>query len=153
MHSSPTTTTLLLALSSTLLLPNPVNAHGFVQEVRNNGQSYPGSQPWWVGSPWPHVASAGWPQANQDWGYVEPALYNTSAIACGKQATPGQAIIPVAAGSQVELLWTAWPDSHHGPVLTYLAKCPGDCLHADKKSLEFFKIDAKGMTSSGVIPG
>ena len=149
MHA--TIPTLLLAATSALL-PSTA-AHGFVQEVRNNGKSYPGYQPWWVGSPWPHVKSAGWAQANQDWGYVEPALYNTSAIACGKQSTPGETFITVAAGSKVDLLWTTWPEGHHGPVLTYLARCPGDCTRMDKRKLEFFKIQEKGMISSGVIPG
>jgi hypothetical protein len=31
---------------------------------------------------------------------------------------------PVAAGSTVSLKWTLWPDSHAGPVITYMAKCP-----------------------------
>lgn len=29
-----------------------------------------------------------------------------------------------AAGSDVTLRWTLWPDSHVGPVVTYMAKCP-----------------------------
>jgi hypothetical protein len=29
-----------------------------------------------------------------------------------------------AAGSTVTLRWTLWPDSHVGPVLTYMARCP-----------------------------
>jgi len=31
---------------------------------------------------------------------------------------------PVAAGSAVSLKWTLWPDSHVGPLVTYMAKCP-----------------------------
>ena len=30
----------------------------------------------------------------------------------------------VAAGSEVDLYWTLWPDSHVGPTVTYMAKCP-----------------------------
>lgn len=33
---------------------------------------------------------------------------------------------PVAAGSKVGLTWTIWPDSHVGPSITYMAKCPAD---------------------------
>lgn len=33
----------------------------------------------------------------------------------------------VAAGSEISLTWTQWPESHKGPLLTYMAKCPGDC--------------------------
>lgn len=31
---------------------------------------------------------------------------------------------PVAAGGTVSLKWTLWPDSHVGPLITYMAKCP-----------------------------
>ncbi|TPX14105.1 uncharacterized protein E0L32_000499 [Thyridium curvatum] len=31
---------------------------------------------------------------------------------------------PAAAGSAVTLHWTLWPDSHVGPVITYMARCP-----------------------------
>lgn len=30
----------------------------------------------------------------------------------------------VAAGSEVSLRWTLWPDSHVGPLITYMARCP-----------------------------
>lgn len=29
-----------------------------------------------------------------------------------------------AAGSKVNLHWTLWPDSHIGPTVTYMARCP-----------------------------
>ncbi|KNG84498.1 endoglucanase-4, partial [Aspergillus nomiae NRRL 13137] len=45
------------------------------------------------------------------------------------------------------LQWTDWPESHKGPVITYLANCNGDCATVDKSSLEFFKIDEKGLIS------
>ncbi len=32
----------------------------------------------------------------------------------------------VDAGSAVTLRWTAWPDSHMGPILTYMARCPDE---------------------------
>jgi hypothetical protein len=28
------------------------------------------------------------------------------------------------AGSAVTLRWTLWPDSHVGPLITYMARCP-----------------------------
>jgi len=31
---------------------------------------------------------------------------------------------PAAAGSTVNLRWTLWPDSHQGPLITYMARCP-----------------------------
>lgn len=33
---------------------------------------------------------------------------------------------PVAAGSTVSLRWTLWPESHVGPVITYMARCAND---------------------------
>ncbi|KAF9018447.1 glycoside hydrolase family 61 protein [Hymenopellis radicata] len=32
----------------------------------------------------------------------------------------------VAAGSEVKLNWTTWPDSHKGPMITYMARAPSD---------------------------
>ena len=40
-----------------------------------------------------------------------------------------------------------WPTSHHGPVIDYLARCPGtSCAGVDKTKLKFFKIDEMGVT-------
>lgn len=74
-------------------------------------------------------------------------------ITCHKQATPGNTYVPVTAGKSIDLQWNTWPDSHHGPVLTYLARCPGgDCTKVDKSKLNFFKIDEGGLIS-GSNPG
>lgn len=43
------------------------------------------------------------------------------------------------------LQWDTWPESHHGPVIDYLAKCSGDCTDADKESLSFFKLAEVGI--------
>ena len=31
---------------------------------------------------------------------------------------------PATAGSTVNLRWTLWPESHQGPIMTYMARCP-----------------------------
>jgi len=36
---------------------------------------------------------------------------------------------PVRAGDVVNLRWTHWPDSHMGPVITYMARCPDGGCH------------------------
>lgn len=151
MHAS--IPTLLLALGSALV--PQVEAHGYVQGIRNNGKWHTGYAPWWLTDTSSYVPpkSAGWPSLNQDWGFVPPSNYSSPNITCGKHATPGSTFVTVAAGSDVDLLWTNWTTSHHGPVLTYMAKCPGDCTKVDKKKLKFFKIDAAGMISSGEAPG
>lgn len=57
------------------------------------------------------------------------------------------------AGGTVELQWTPWPSSHHGPVIDYLASCDGDCKTVDKTKLEFFKIDGVGLIDDTTEPG
>jgi hypothetical protein len=39
-------------------------------------------------------------------------------------SAPAPLHAPVEAGSTVNLKWTFWPDSHMGPMLTYMARCP-----------------------------
>ncbi|CAL3973220.1 hypothetical protein PZA11_005514 [Diplocarpon coronariae] len=53
---------------------------------------------------------------------------------------------PVAAGSEVELRWTIWPESHVGPYMTYMALCPGnDCTTFDPQTeAVWFKIQELG---------
>lgn len=45
-----------------------------------------------------------------------------------------------------------WPDSHHGPIIDYLAACNGNCETVDKTTLEWFKIDQVGYLN-GSDPG
>jgi len=49
--------------------------------------------------------------------------------------------------------WNTWPESHHGPVIDYMAKCNGDCATVDKTTLEFFKIAEKGIVDNTAAPG
>jgi len=42
----------------------------------------------------------------------------------GSGSAPAKLHAPAAAGSKVTLRWTLWPDSHMGPVITYMARCP-----------------------------
>lgn len=49
--------------------------------------------------------------------------------------------------------WNTWPESHHGPVIDYMANCNGDCATVDKTTLEFFKIAEKGLVTDTTSPG
>ena len=49
--------------------------------------------------------------------------------------------------------WTEWPETHHGPVIDYLANCNGPCETTDKSSLKFNKIDAVGLLEQSTGPG
>ncbi|KAF2746708.1 lytic polysaccharide monooxygenase [Sporormia fimetaria CBS 119925] len=86
----------------------------------------------------------GWYAENLDNGFVEPSAYGTPDIICHKNAKPASATAKVAAGGKVEFQWTAWPNAHVGPVITYMANCNGNCAKVDKTQLKFFKIDEAG---------
>jgi hypothetical protein len=49
---------------------------------------------------------------------------NINDVQCNTGAEPAKLHAPAAAGSTVTLYWTLWPDSHMGPVLTYMTRCP-----------------------------
>ncbi|KAJ5987115.1 hypothetical protein N7451_011480 [Penicillium sp. IBT 35674x] len=94
-----------------------------------------------------------WSEQETDLGYIDGSEYANSNIICHKDAQPGALEAPVKAGGSVELQWTTWPTSHHGPVITYMANCNGDCDDVDKTTLEFFKIDQGGLISDTTEPG
>ncbi|PNS20458.1 Protein arginine N-methyltransferase skb1 [Sphaceloma murrayae] len=102
----------------------------------------------------------GWLEWSQDNGYIAPdgkpsgGKYSGQAdpnhFICGSGATPGGSDFAVAAGGKLDFIWSTWPDSHKGPVTTYLAKCPGTtCAGVDKTTLKFFKIFEEGLLTPG----
>ncbi|EME86418.1 glycoside hydrolase family 61 protein [Pseudocercospora fijiensis CIRAD86] len=132
--------------------PSLVSAHGYVSGVVSNGEWHSGTSPEWTYQS-SKPATAGWYANNQDNGFVEPNSYGDADIICHKGATPGQGSIPVTAGKSIDIQWNTWPDSHHGPVITYLASCGGDCSSVTKANLKFFKIDAGGLNDGSAAPG
>lgn len=60
-----------------------------------------------------------------------------------------------AAGSTVTLHWTLWPDSHVGPVITYMAACPstGCQAYMPGKSAVWFKIAQNGRSGTSTTWG
>jgi len=86
-------------------------------------------------------------------GFVDPNNYTTPEIICHLGAKPAGTYATVAAGETVQLQWTEWPPSHHGPVIDYLANCNGECTTVDKTSLLFNKIDGFGLISYTAQPG
>lgn len=140
-----------LLFPTLLAITSRVAAHGYVASITVSGTSYPGGNPANVyTTPAPKVA--GWAANNLDNGFVAPDEYQNPDIICHKNATPGQAYVPVKPGDTVGLVWNTWPDSHHGPVIDYLASCNGACTTVDKTKLSFAKIDATGLIS-GSNPG
>lgn len=141
------TTALLASLATT------ISAHGYVQGIVAGGTYYTGYNPsFQYQDPAPVVIGWSDPEDLSN-GYIAPNAYSDPDIICHLDATPAGTSAKVAAGDVVELQWTTWPDSHHGPVLDYLAKCDGDCSSVDKTTLEFFKIDEGGLVDGSSSPG
>lgn len=138
-----------LLLSSAAL----VAGHGYVSGAVVDGQYYGG----YIVTSYPYTDSPpktiGWSTDATDLGFVDSSSYSSPDIICHEDAKPGAISAEVAAGKEVELQWTEWPSSHHGPVITYMANCKGDCSEVDKTSLEFFKIDQKGLIDGSQQPG
>ncbi|KAJ5091694.1 hypothetical protein NUU61_006564 [Penicillium alfredii] len=138
-----------IILGSTTL----VAGHGYVSGAVVDGQYYGGyivDKYSYTDSP-PKVI--GWSEDATDLGFVDGSGYSDADIICHKNAEPGALSASVKAGGKVELQWTEWPESHHGPVITYLADCNGDCSSVDKTALKFFKIDQAGLIDDSNVPG
>lgn len=91
---------------------------------------------------------AGWYEESTDNGYIAPTAYAEADIICNKNSENAPIEATVAAGGTVDFYWTTWPDSHIGPVLTYVANCgTGDnaCSTVDKATLKWVKIDEAGI--------
>ncbi|KAF5102262.1 hypothetical protein D0Z00_000445 [Geotrichum galactomycetum] len=72
------------------------------------------------------------------------ADFTTKDIVCNGNAKPAALVADVKAGANATFYWTTWPESHKGPVMTYLADCGGDCRTVDPSTLSYFKIDHAG---------
>ncbi|KAE8363411.1 glycosyl hydrolase family 61-domain-containing protein [Aspergillus caelatus] len=130
-----------------------VAGHGYVSSIEVDGTTYGGYlvDTYYYESDPPELIA--WSTNATDDGYVAPTAYDSSDIICHRGSAPGALSAPVASGGTVKMTWNTWPDDHHGPVITYLAKCSGSCSDVDKTSLEFFKIDAGGLVDDTNIPG
>jgi cellulase len=130
------------SLVALLAAASSVAAHGHISQVTAGGTAYPGAVPGQSNS-----AAVGWPANNLDNGFIEPNSASSSDIACHKGARAGPAFVKVSAGQSVTLQWNTWPESHHGPVIDYLAQ-----YNTNAGSLSFAKIAQKGLIS-GSNPG
>jgi hypothetical protein len=104
-----------------------VAAHGYVDTATIGGKTYqfyqPNTDPYT--NPTPQRVSRAIPGN----GPVEDA--NLIDVQCNgwtgggvSGSKPAALHADAAAGSTVNLKWTLWPESHVGPVLTYMARCP-----------------------------
>ncbi|KAK4631576.1 Polysaccharide monooxygenase Cel61a [Fulvia fulva] len=151
MPSLPITTAALAAtlLASTLPL---VSAHGYISGIVSDGKYYSGTSPSWTYAQ-TKPDTPGWYANNQDNGFVAPSAYASGDITCHKGATVGGAPVPVTAGKSVDLQWNTWPESHHGPVITYMAAVSGEFSAVDKANLKWFKVTEGGLEDGSASPG
>ncbi|KAE8351889.1 glycoside hydrolase [Aspergillus coremiiformis] len=143
----------ILSLTSLLASVSLVAGHGYVSGIVIGGKYYGGylvDKYSYSNNP---PETIGWSTSATDLGFVDGSGYQSPDIVCHKSGKPGALTADAPAGSQIEMQWTKWPESHHGPVITYLASCGGDCSKVDKNSLKFFKIDAKGLVDGSKAPG
>ncbi|KAL4780854.1 glycosyl hydrolase family 61-domain-containing protein [Aspergillus varians] len=130
-----------------------VAGHGYVQGIVVDGSYYGG----YLVDQYPYTDSPpdviGWSEQAKDLGFVAPSSYTSGDIICHKDAENAKISATIKAGGEVELQWTEWPESHHGPVIDYLANCNGDCSTVDKSTLEWFKISESGLIDGSSTPG
>jgi len=94
-----------------------------------------------------------WSAGGYGQGGIAPDSFNKENIVCHDGSKPGQAYATIPAGSPIEFQWTPWPESHKGPLLTYIAPCGEDCTTTDKMKLQWVKIDEKGLLEGGLGGG
>ncbi|KAK7705335.1 hypothetical protein SLS64_005425 [Diaporthe eres] len=129
--------TLALIASATL-----VAGHGYVTNATIGGDDYEFYQPYQdpYKSPVPDRVS----RKITGNGPVEDVT--SSAIQCNADTAPAALVAEAAAGSDVELFWTLWPESHVGPTITYMAKCDNDDCTTYEPGTDavWFKIQENG---------
>ncbi|KZL71499.1 glycosyl hydrolase family 61 [Colletotrichum incanum] len=130
-----------------------VSAHGTVNGIMADGVFYEGYSPQMqYKKPPPQVVGWSIPQDLSN-GFVAVDKYADPDMICHVGAEPAPIAAKVTAGSNLTVFWTDWPESHHGPMMDYLAPCNGDCANVNKADLQFFKIDAVGLVDGSKAPG
>ncbi|KAJ7483443.1 glycoside hydrolase [Mycena latifolia] len=138
----------LAALSILAALPSAL-AHGGVLSYLIGGVTYKG----WT----PYNSADGQTGIERPWAVYDPILDPMSPqLACNDDGTSGalQLTATVKAGSPITAYWNqVWPHPF-GPMLTYLALCPGTtCTGVNANTLKWFKIDQSGLINGTVFNG
>ncbi|KXJ91409.1 glycoside hydrolase [Microdochium bolleyi] len=125
-----------------------VAAHGFIEKITIGGKGFDGYNP--SNAPWtPNQGSIGWENWATDTGFVSAKNLQNPDIICHIRGKNAPRIAKIKAGGTISLKWTSWPQSHHGPVIDYIADCRGDCRTVDKSKLEWVKIAEMGQLELG----
>ncbi|KAI1103512.1 carbohydrate-binding module family 1 protein [Jackrogersella minutella] len=137
---------------ATLISATYVSAHGHVQDITINGVQFQGYDPTTFPYQQDPPTVVGWTTDQTDNGFIAPDSFGAADIVCHKSASSGGSV-QVAAGDSVSISWTAWPESHKGPVMDYLGAVNGDFDSVDKTTIEFFKIDEVGLIDDSATNG
>jgi len=125
-----------------------VNAHGYVPQLKIGNQYIAG---WDVTKdPYANPAPARVVRRTpNDSGFIQNPTSQDITCNIGNNylsSTPVTAT--VAAGGQVTFLWNTWPLGHFGPVINYMAKCPGSCAQfKGNTGSPWFKISQETYTN------
>ncbi|KAI1497864.1 endoglucanase IV precursor [Biscogniauxia marginata] len=139
------------AFTSVILGAALVAAHGYVDNATIGGEVYTFYQPYTD----PYTSPARISRPIQGNGPVTNVLYDD--LQCGGYtdggvigSSPAALHAPVTAGLDVTLYWTLWPESHVGPVITYMARCPdsGCNDYMPGNDAVWFKIAEEGRSGT-----
>ncbi|KAG7098630.1 hypothetical protein E1B28_000548 [Marasmius oreades] len=103
----------------------------------------------------PYTSAVGQSSIQREWDQYDPITdVQDAALSCNYNgaALNKQLSATVAAGTSVTAYWNPWPHTI-GPVLVYMAQCPGSCTSADTSALNWFKIDEAGLLSGDLATG
>ncbi|KAJ2924812.1 hypothetical protein H1R20_g12294, partial [Candolleomyces eurysporus] len=135
----------LIAIAS--LFVGQAAAHGGVTSYVIDGQNFVG----WS----PYNSASGQRSIGRPYSSYDPIMTTSAAsFSCNNngQASGGQLSATVRGGSKVVAKWNQWTHAE-GPVMVYMAKCPGTCTSANSNSLEWFKIAETGLISGTLAKG
>ncbi|KAJ3574983.1 hypothetical protein NP233_g1403 [Leucocoprinus birnbaumii] len=145
----------ITAAVALLGLISQVEAHGYVQEITLGSTKYTGylpySDPYYPTPPPRIVRKIPGNGPVEDLSLIDVQCNGwTAGGAQYAGSAPAPLVGTVAAGSQVKLNWTLWPDSHEGPMITYMARAPSDITKWNPgTSAVWFKVHQVGKDSSG----
>lgn len=140
----------MIGLVSLALAALPLaRAHGGVLSYSIEGTLYEG----WA----PYNSPTGQTTIQRPWSTYNPITDATDpTIACNDDGSSGalQLTANAKAGDKITAYWNqVWPHAI-GPMLTYLAQCPGStCTGVDASTLKWFKIDEAGLISGSAADG
>ncbi|KAH6899446.1 glycoside hydrolase [Coprinopsis sp. MPI-PUGE-AT-0042] len=140
----------ILSVAALSSLLQGVYGHGYVEEITLGNTKHTGYLPYndpYTNPPPPRIV-----RKLPGNGPVEDLTLMDMECNGYEGGDPGQAgsapaplVGTIAAGDTVKFKWTQWPDSHAGPIITYLARAPSDITKWEPKgSAVWFKIDQTG---------